>query len=123
MKNDEHHNDASLAALFEQLHRDDAPPPFARLYRGEDSRGVRRRPLWAGLATATAFVAIAAIAIPQCFPRHSSLLETEWTTASSDWEAPTDFLLETPGMQVLTTTPSLGSDAVTSWPGEEETKL
>ena len=97
-------------------------PEFAGLWnacaatrrQGKARAGVRRQVRWLA-ATACALAALLAF-----FWIRSAQRRPEETTAASitEWKAPTDFLLETPGRELLRTVPEIGQWQVyTAMPG------
>jgi len=98
-------NDDRLGQLFQALRRHDAGlrPPFAdTLAAARRRRPTRRGAVVAALAAAAALVLLAVIwGGPS---RHQGIVDL----ATARWEAPTDFLLQTPGAQLLRTVPALG---------------
>ena len=99
---------ADLRAAFAVVRREDAAgaPPFQAVLAASRRADHRRRP-WlmpALMGTMTAaVVAVALVAVTRRpDPRPPSPVSIE------DWTAPTDFLLETPGRELLETVPSIG---------------
>lgn len=99
--------DDHLHELFQATRRREAEraPSFAAtLAVAPRARATRsgRRSVVVALAAAVALVLIAVL-----WPRPS---RDQWMVplASAHWEAPTDFLLETPGAELLRTVPPLG---------------
>ena len=123
-----------LREFFRQAHADDRPPSFSAVV--ESRRPVRRAALWRP-AAALAAVLLAAIAVAWLMPSLSgpgaaSLTEEEQLALArelSGWQGPLDFLLETPGREVLFAAPSLELDLlmipleVTPTVDGEETQL
>lgn len=123
--------DIQLAALLDEAHRGDAPPPFARLFVARPpGRRTRRRLAWASMAVAAA-VALAIGLWPRSRsgPARPDFELARATSAPPDaavaaridemaasldrWRAPTDFLLDTPGKELLTETPRLDDTTFT----------
>lgn len=102
-------SDETLRGRFAALRREDEQhaPEFAGLWRTR-ARPPRRRNYW--LATAACAVAILAV----LFLLRSIQPRPEVNTIASitEWKAPTDFLLETPGRELLRTVPSLGESKI-----------
>lgn len=117
-------SDNTLRRCFAALRRDEEQhaPEFASLWkarvgtrRRKARAGTRRRP--AHWLAATACVLIALMAF--LWVRSTQRRAEEKTVASiTDWKAPTDFLLETPGRELLRTVPEIGEWQVyTAIPG------
>lgn len=104
-------DDTDLRAAFEVLRRGDAAgaPSFQALLEEASRRAHRRRPwlvpavTW-GVAAAALTVAIVTVA-RRSEPRLPPSVSIE------QWIAPTDFLLETPGRELLETVPRIGEVA------------
>ena len=118
-RNDEERADRKrLQEFFRQAHADDRPPSFAAVV--ESRRPVRRGPLWQPVA-ALAAVLLVAIAVAWLMPRLTGpgaapLSEEEQLALASElsgWRGPLDFLLETPGREVLIGAPSFELDTLT----------
>lgn len=100
-----------LAEFFRQTHAGDRPPPFAGVVA---ARPVRR-PALRRPAVAVAAVLLVAIAGAWLMPRlagpgAAGLSEEEQLALAhelSSWRGPLDFLLETPGKDILFAAPSL----------------
>ena len=124
-------SDNTLRRRFAALRRDEEQyaPEFAGLWyaragarrQGKARVGTRRWVARAGTqarwfaATACALIALLAF----FWIRSAQRLAEEKTVASiTDWKAPTDFLLETPGRELLRTVPEIGEWQVyTAMPG------
>ena len=102
-------DDADLRAAFSALRTEDAAgaPPFEAVLAAGSRRGTHRRRPWlvpaltgamAAAALAVAIVAVARRPEPRLAP----------PVSIERWTAPTDFLLETPGRELLETVPSIG---------------
>lgn len=108
-------DDRDLREAFSSLRRDQEGrgPGFVELWRAADGRrgASHRRPALPALAAASALAAAALVALAL---RHAGPSATPsappGTAALSEWTAPTDFLLRTPGREILETLPSLGRD-------------
>jgi len=95
-------NDDRLHAAFTELRRQETAhvPPFNRLWgaaalRGDGRRG--RRP-----STRLAFALLILIVLAVIIRHHSTP-----QISITEWRAPTDFLLKTPGQELLTSVPNL----------------
>lgn len=110
-------NDNDLRERFASLRVGDAAraPAFDNILR----RPTRpRRRAWLRYVAAAALVIITAFALPKFESRKSSEPETLIT----EWTSPTDFLLETPGHEVLEGVPEiLQLPMLDEWPGATET--
>jgi hypothetical protein len=93
------HNRFAILRQEEQQHI----PAFASLWGGR-TRAPRNKALWFVAATC---LLIAAAAI---FLLHLERPKREEVSMASitEWQAPTDFLLETPGREMLRTVPEIG---------------
>ena len=105
------HDDPDLRDIFAALRREDerVTPPFQRLWRAGVPRGAMAsavRTRWilatAGVAGIVTLVLVFGRATPRVNVPHQS------TVSLSNWRAPTDFLLQTPGRDLLATVPRLG---------------
>lgn len=99
-------DETGLREAFAALRREDAAtaPPFARVLAG---RVVHRRflaPLLGRLVAAASLAAavVVAVAVRRPAPPPAALSIEPWT-------APTDFLLQTPGLELLETVPRIGA--------------
>jgi hypothetical protein len=95
--------DRELARLFANLRRADAAatPPFRHVLERP-----RRRGLGAprSLAAVSALTALAAVAVLAAFLLHAPALKTPGGNpplSLAQWTSPTDFLLRTPGSELL----------------------
>jgi hypothetical protein len=102
-------DEADLRQAFAALRREDAEqaPAFDGVLTAAQLRRGRRRlvPLLGGLAASLAAIAIVVVAVavrhpPSTPPR---------VVGIEQWTAPTDFLLRTPGREILETTPRIGA--------------
>lgn len=101
-------NEDALRALFQHDRRVDAAhaPAFDRTLAGARRRSWRpRRPL---LVPAVAAAALGVIAAGVGVWLRAGRSPTLVSLAAAQWDAPTDFLLETPGAELLRVTPQLG---------------
>ena len=90
----------------------DLPAAFrARVLAAVDARESKRRPGWQvwGLAGATAAAALViGLTVHQRAARTTYQSELAAAKKLAEWRAPSDVLLETPGREILGTTPKLG---------------
>jgi hypothetical protein len=100
-------SDETLRGRFAALRREDeqSVPGFAGLWRAR-ARSPRRWTYW--LATAACAVVILAGLLWLRSVRPGSKVDK--TVSITEWKAPTDFLLETPGREMLRTVPRLESN-------------
>lgn len=108
-------SDDMLRRHFAVLRREEEQhaPEFGRLWHGRaDAR--RRQTRWF-IAAACVLVALLALV----WIRSAQRRPDDKTVASiTEWKAPTDFLLETPGRELLRTVPEIGQwSAYTAMPG------
>jgi hypothetical protein len=108
-------SDDMLRRRFSVLRREEEQhaPEFARLWHGRaDAR--RRQTRWFAAASC-ALIALLALLWMHSAQRRPA----ERTVASiTEWKAPTDFLLETPGRELLRTVPEIGHWQIhTAMPG------
>ena len=106
------HDDRKLRAFFRAAHErlDPTPPPLAGLIR-PTTAAPTRRPV-AALAAAAALVLVSGALwlIMQSGPSMVRDDEALRLAAElSDWEAPTDFLLQTPGIEFFREAPHFGA--------------
>jgi len=101
-------DETDLRGLFAALRRQDSAktPAFETLLAGAAAGRGRRRP-WprgGGLLAAASLVvaALAAVAVLRAPPPPARVVSIE------EWRAPTDFLLRTPGREILETVPLIG---------------
>jgi hypothetical protein len=97
-------DDREFRELYARLKAEDRAhtPPYRAPMRAEP----RRRPWSPRIAVAAAIVLIALIlARPDAPPPHAFQPDLRRST----WRSPTDFLLETPGSELLRTVPVVGS--------------
>jgi hypothetical protein len=111
-----------LRGLFRELHADDPPAPDYRSLAAAPARPVRARRVarvaWAAAAAVAAGAILLALSLrqrpapaPAPAPAEDEMLRL--AASLSDWEAPTDFLLSTPGAEFLQSAPRLGTGAET----------
>jgi hypothetical protein len=101
-----------LRRRFAALRKEDArgAPGFAGLWReAHGRRGSRRsRPVfWLAVAAGTCALLVTTAMVARR-PHLSPSAETIITPSLSHWRPPTDFLLQTPALEILTTVPALG---------------
>ena len=102
--------DPDLREIFAGLRREDerAAPPFQRLWRAAVRRDAMA-PVRTRWILATAGIAgIAAVVLMLSRGTPPVNVPDESTVSLSSWRAPTDFLLQTPGRDLLATVPRLG---------------
>lgn len=105
MRNDD--DDRDLRERFAGLRAEDqrTAPDFARLSRRPAPDGRRRRRLrWAAAATLVVLAVVLFRARSEWLSRPSPDEAPSITT----WKSPTDFLLQTPGRQLLQASPASG---------------
>jgi hypothetical protein len=92
-------NDDRLREVFADLRREETAgvPQFNRLWHGR--RGGR---LSTQFAFALLLLAIVAVSVIPIVRRHHTP-----QSSITEWRAPTDFLLKTPGQELLTSVPDL----------------
>lgn len=78
-------------------------PAFASLW-GRRTRVQRSKGLWFAAATCALIVVAAILLLRSERPNRDEVLMVSIT----EWKAPTDFLLETPGREILQTVPEIG---------------
>jgi len=107
-----------LRGLFRELHADDPPAPDYRSLAAAPARPARpvARVVWAAAAAVAAGAVLLALSLrerpaPAPAPGEDEMLRL--AASLSDWEAPTDFLLSTPGAEFLQSAPRLGTGAET----------
>ncbi len=99
--------DPDLRERFEALRREEEAQAPAFAVPGARSRRPPPLPAW---AAAAALVIVAGAALWWLLPRadeNAAPLLVDWS--ATVWRAPTDFLLETPGRDLLRTVPTLGA--------------
>ena len=103
-------NDEELRDWLAKAHQNDAPPPFSKLWRAAPAarRHRRRLPLVLGSFAAAA---AAAVLLWARLPHPRSQVSEVQLLA---YQAPLDFLLKTPGSELLTSSPGLGTKG--KWP-------
>ncbi len=123
-ESDERELSAGLRRHFAERADESAAPPFARIWSAARAseqasehekrrRPVWRRSPWTPAAAGAAVLVLAAWlwpslpAEPEPEPELAALLASA-AALTTDWEAPLDFLLTTPGLELIETTPSFG---------------
>jgi hypothetical protein len=104
-------DDPDLREIFAGLRREDecAAPPFQRLWRAGARRDAMAPPVRTRWILATAGIAgIAAVVLTLSRGTPRVNVPDESTVSLSTWRPPTDFLLQTPGRDLLATVPRLG---------------
>ena len=98
-------DDSALRRRFTVLRREEekSVPEFASLWRGR-VRAPRGKTRWV-VAAACALIVLAAVLWPRSGKRGP---EGVPVASITEWKAPTDFLLETPGRELLRTVPEIG---------------
>lgn len=98
-------DDRDLRARFAELRRQDAlrAPEFAGLIRRS------RPPMFRRMAVAAVCVLVAGLLVLVLYPRRPAPPALSLT----QWRSPTDFLLQTPGRDLLRSVPRFGA-----WPEE-----
>jgi hypothetical protein len=95
-----------LRALLDEAHRGDRAPPFRRIWEAARAGDRRRRPLWVAVPALAAVVLLLVWTTrPQVAPTPASQ-----QIPSLEWSGPLDFLLQTPGSELLNTVPTFNSD-------------
>ncbi len=95
-----------LRGLLEEAHRADRAPAFRRTWEAARVGDRPRRALWVAVP---ALVAVALLIVlmtrPQVVPTPASQ-----QIPSLEWNGPLDFLLQTPGSELLNTVPTFNAD-------------
>jgi hypothetical protein len=117
----DHHSDAELRALYDQLRCGDVtrtPSAESMLFRAKRAAPPRR---FAPIRLALPLAAAATLVLVIANGRESA--ETEfrnaveaWTEQQGTWRSPTDFLLDLPGRELLSTAPRIGHTSPWSLP-------
>lgn len=98
-------DESDLRERFAQLRAEERPavPRF-----GVESRGRTRPVIWRAIAATAALLLIAIITITlRSRPTKFSATDRAAVRSVAAWHPPTDFLLRTPGSEMLTTTPRI----------------
>ncbi len=101
-------DETDLRRAFAALRREDeaeAPRFDSVLTAGQASRDRRRLPLLAGSAALMGVIVFVVVAVAVRRPASTP----PRVAAFEQWTAPTDFLLRTPGRELLETTPRFGA--------------
>lgn len=97
-------DDRPLRELFARLkHEDRARTPSFRM----PERGVMRRSVWLPRVAIAAAIVLVAIVLAR--PDHPSRNVSVIDLGAATWRSPTDFLLVTPGSDLMRTVPAFGS--------------
>ena len=97
-------HDRPLRELFARLKQEDrARTPSFRT----PARRVRTRPVWVPRVAIAAAIALVAIVLAR--PDHPSRNVPVVDLGAATWRSPTDFLLVTPGSDLMRTVPAFGS--------------
>jgi hypothetical protein len=95
-----------LRALLDEAHRADRAPAFHRMWEAALVGDRTRRPLWVAVPV---LAAVALLLVwttrPQVAPPPGSQ-----QIPSLEWNGPLDFLLQTPGSELLNTVPTFDAD-------------
>ena len=102
----EHDQEKKLRALLEEAHGDDRAPSFRRTWDAARQRRATPGPWW---AFAPAVAAAALLIFWSVRPSPSSA-PAPHQIPSLEWNAPLDFLLQTPGSEMLSTVPTFDTD-------------
>ena len=112
-------DDRNLRERFARQRSEEARdvPDFARAWAAAQQRG-RRPPRRGRLVLLTAGAAAAAVAMVLLWHPSPPPLPPSASTSPSleQWRAPTDFLLQTPGRELLSGVPAFGR----GWPGPHD---
>jgi hypothetical protein len=95
-----------LRALLEEAHRGDRPPTFRRTWEAAHVSTRTRRPLWVAVP---GVVAVALLLVWTTRPQVTSRPASQ-EIPSLEWNGPLDFLLQTPGLELLITVPTFDAD-------------
>jgi hypothetical protein len=100
--------DEDLRARFAALRREEEAlaPEFALSLPGAAQR--RRRSVGRRIAFAASLVAVMAVVLVLRFAQKVHPERGQAVASLTEWKAPTDFLLETPGRELLRTVPAIG---------------
>lgn len=112
--------DDALRTRFAALRREEArlSPQFAALWRRKAVHSGRR---WRWSVATVCLLIVAAVFWVAVFRVRSEHTQPNSTVASiTEWKAPTDFLLETPGRELLRTVPRFGELNIDGWSGYAE---
>lgn len=100
----EHDQDHKLRALLEQAHRTDSPPSFRRTWSSAREGRSPRGKTWGFIPALGAAALLIFLGVRPTTPT-SSPRETH----AMEWNAPLDFLLQTPGAELLRTVPTFNT--------------
>jgi len=95
-----------LRALLDEAHRADRAPAFRRMWEAARAVDQRRQPLWVAVPV------LAAVALLLVWTTRPQVISTPASQQipSLEWNAPLDFLLQTPGSELLNTVPTFNAD-------------
>jgi hypothetical protein len=90
-------------------------PPFRRVWAAARASRANGRPRRRGrlAAAAAAALTLALLALLWRRPERGPAPDPETSASIAQWKSPTDFLLATPGRELLSTVPSLGAPSIT----------
>jgi hypothetical protein len=108
--------DSDLREIFSVLRAEDRHlgTSFRAVLERSRSRGRATSRRWVAAASLAAVGTVIVVALVNTMNRPSPRLWMQPSLSATSWRAPTDFLLETPGRELLGSMPSLGSP--TDWP-------
>lgn len=102
--------DSDLRLLFQELRRQEeyVSPSFKKLWRnGQRSKRLKSPQLWRVAAVLSLGVGLALLAYFAVREFVVTPVPHSQPQSISKWKAPTDFLLQTPGIEILSSTPTL----------------
>ena len=95
-----------IRGLLEKAHRADQAPPFRRTWDAASRIDRHRQPLWPYIQAAAA---VALLIFSNIRPKVSPEPPPQ-SLPALQWNAPLDFLLQTPGSELLKTVPNFDAD-------------
>ncbi len=104
-------NDDELREWLAEAHRSDAPPPFSKLWRAAAPAAPRQRRRLLLVLGSLAATSAAAVLLLARLP-HSPSPRSQMQPLA--YQTPLDFLLKTPGSELLEAPPRLGTKG--NWP-------